>query len=179
MAHLWIPEQQAVGNGEPTWNEWALLPLEGGAVALGPDEGRPARRGGAALLVRSRSAAGEVWFAMCATPAGVHLNGVPLPAGIRALTERDELRVDGWGRVFFSIERLARVEPFPGSERPVRCPRCKLEIAAGAPAVRCPQCTVWHHQSDEFLCWTYAEHCALCPQMTALDAGYRWTPEGL
>jgi hypothetical protein len=145
-----------------------VLPLAAGARALGP-----------ARLLRSRSADGERWLVMCAARASVRLNGVLLRAGIRVLRDRDELQVDGFGRVYFSTEQLARVEPFAPGERAAVCPRCKQAIAAGSPAVCCPQCGVWYHQSDEFPCWTYAPRCVLCPQPTALDAGYRWTPEGL
>jgi hypothetical protein len=113
-------------------------------------------------------------------PSSVRVNGAPLDLGIRVLADRDELRVGG-ARVFFSTETRAAIEPYPGSERTVLCPRCKLQMMAGTPAVRCPKCHVWHHQSaepDGLPCWTYTEHCAAdCDQPTALDAGFRWTPE--
>ena len=60
----------------------------------------------------------------------------------------------------------------------------ELELAAqlgrfaGTPAVQCPACGRWFHQSAELPCWTYSDHC-LCPQPTALDCGYQWTPHGL
>ena len=113
----------------------------------------------------------------------VRVNGMPLDLGIHVLRDRDELRV-GNTRAFFSAESLAVVEPFPGSERPTLCPRCKLEIEAGKAAVRCPKCRVWHHQCpgepDKLGCWLYSEKCAAdCGQPTALDAGFRWTPEDL
>ena len=44
-------------------------------------------------------------------------------------------------------------------------------------AVRCPQCGIWYHQHDQLPCWTYAPACGFCPQSTALDAGFAWTPE--
>jgi len=132
----------------------------------------------AALLLRSRTDQGEVWLAMSATPAGVALNGAPLHAGIHVLADRDEIRVAGLGRVFFSTEQLARVVPFPGAGTPAFCPRCKQEVAADSPAVRCPACQRWYHQSDEYPCWTYTEQC-LCGHPTALDAGFQWTPNGL
>jgi len=81
--------------------------------------------------------------------------------------------------MFFSTELLAGVTPYPGSERPILCARCKAEIATASPAVRCPRCGAWHHQSDELPCWTYAERCSVCDQPTALDAGFAWTPEEL
>jgi hypothetical protein len=179
MAQLWMQDQSSGA-------EWVVMPLSEGAFALAPGDAlpvRPRRAGtdcvGAALLLCSRGPEGEAWLVMGATQAGVRLNGAPLRTGVRVLQDRDELDVDGLGRVFFSEERLVRVEPFPGGERPVFCPRCKQAISAGSASVQCPQCRVWHHQCDDLPCWTYAERCALCDQPTALDAGYRWTPEEL
>jgi hypothetical protein len=134
----------------------------------------------AALLLRSRTDEGETWLVISATATGVALNGEPLHAGIRVLADRDELRITGLGRVFFSTEQLARVTPFPGADKSTFCPRCKQEIAPGSPAVRCPSstCQRWYHQSDEYPCWTYTEKC-LCGHPTALDAGFQWTPNEL
>jgi hypothetical protein len=168
MAHLWQSRVRHVANGE-TICSWCVVPLSGGAMAVG-----------SALLLRCRDAAGETWLIMDARPPRVHLNGSSLTTGIHVLHDRDEIcGIPGVGRMFFSTEVLARVEPYPGAERPASCPRCKQPITAGTPAVRCPGCGVWYHQSEDFPCWTYSETCALCPQLTALDAGYRWTPESL
>lgn len=211
MAHLWVREiedhpgagvsphpdetsllwPQVVANGpdsaellrrgEARSAEWAVTPLDGGAVALGGDTDGPdeSQRGGSALLLRSRRGAEEIWLVMSTSPRGVRLNGAPLSTGIRVLADRDELQLDGRGRFFFSTERLVRIETYGAGERPVVCPRCKLPIEVGTLAVCCPQCAVWHHQSVDSPCWIYSEHCALCPQPTPLDCGYRWTPEGL
>jgi len=141
------------------------VPLDGEARALGSAEIR-----------RHPTAEGAVWILI--GPPTVRVNGSALDAGIRVLRDRDELRTGG-SRTFFSTESLPVIVPFPDSERPTFCPRCKLVIAAGTPAVCCPQFNVWHHQSDEFPCWTYAERCALCDQPTALDGDFRWTPEEL
>ncbi len=173
MPHLWR-EDRSLETGEP---EWVVQPLDDeAAVPLGALSA--ADTGAAALLLRSRTDQGELWLAMSATPAGVALNGAPLLTGIRALVDRDEIRVAGLGRVFFSTERLACVAPFPGADTPTFCPRCKQAIAAGSPAVRCPACQRLYHQSGEYPCWTYAATC-LCGHSTALDAGFRWTPNGL
>jgi hypothetical protein len=135
-----------------------------------------------ALLLRSRTDQGETWLVMNATLAsaagGVALNGVPLHAGIRVLADRDEIRIEGLGRVFFSTEELACVASFPGADTPTFCPRCKQEVTAGSPAVRCPACQRWYHQSDEYPCWTYTAQC-LCGHPTAMDTSYWWTPNGL
>ena len=137
---------------------------------------------------------GEVLLCPCATPsrdpkwtllapavAKVHINDAPLENGIRVLADRDAIRIADLSAMYFSMERLARIEPFP-DEKNVFCPRDKTLISAGDPAVCCPQCGVWHHEraAEGEGCWTYAETCALCDQSTDLDsAGFRWTPEGL
>jgi len=128
-----------------------------------------------AQLLRRPTPAGDAWV-LVGMPA-VRVNGSPLAAGIRVLRDRDELVVGG-SRVFFSTESLAAIEPFAGDEA-VSCPRCGLGIPPRSPAVLCPHCRVYHHQSDELPCWTYTEHCATCDQSTALEAGFRWTPEAL
>jgi len=168
MAHLWR-EDQFLGLAEPAW---VVQPLDGeAAVPLG---GASA----AALLLRSRSDEGESWLALSATPSGVALNGAPLRARIRVLADRDEIRIRGFGRVFFSTEELACIVPFAGTPTTTYCPRCKLVLAPGWPAVRCPSCRRWYHQSHEYPCWTYTAQC-LCGHPTALDAGFQWTPNGL
>jgi hypothetical protein len=102
---------------------------------------------------------------------------MPVPSGIRVLSHRDELRLTGVaGRAFFSLEGFARVDPFAGVEGS-RCPRCQQPIELETPAVCCPQCRVWHHESEEFSCWTYSATCALCNQPTEFEAGFRWTPD--
>jgi len=154
MAHLWTYET----------SNWAALPLAGDEFTLLP-----------ALRVQ-RAAACDAWVVV--GPPAVHVNGVALDTGIRVLRDRDELRAGG-RRAFFSTESLAVVAAFPGAERAVSCPRCKLEIVADSPAVRCPKCDVWHHQTDELPCFTYRERCTLCDQPSALDGGFRWTPEEL
>jgi hypothetical protein len=151
MAHLWTP-----GSGAETW---VATPLAGDSAAFG---------------LRRSGGEPECWVAI--GPPAVHVNGVALDVGIRVLRDRDELRV-GDARAYYSSESLPVVVAFPGAERPVFCPRCQQEIPPQSAAVRCPACGVWHHQTDELPCWTYAEHCALCDQPTALDGGFRWSPE--
>ena len=161
MAHVWMQAPVA----QPDAGGWSPVPLADDAPPIHP----------AMLLRRSRTEP-DVWVVI-GSPT-VHANGVPLDAGIRVLRDRDELRVDGH-RTFFSTETLATVASFPGGDRAVFCPRCKLQIAPESAAVRCPRCGVWHHQSEELPCWTYAERCTLCDQASRLDAGFGWTPEDL
>lgn len=117
------------------------------------------------------------WTLLGGREASLRVNGHPLALGIRILRDRDEVSIAGQ-RCFFSMEELARVVAFPGLAQPACCPRCKQRVEPGDLAVACPRCHAWHHQSEEFPCWTYDSTCALCQlQATALDAGYSWTPE--
>jgi hypothetical protein len=159
MAHLWTLDDS---------NEWRARPL----VNATPE----VIAGGVTLLRRSREAT-DVWTLVSAS-AALRLNGAPVPLGLAVLEDRDEIRLPGV-TAWFSTETLAQVEPFPESVARGVCPRCKQTIATGSPAVRCPSCGLWHHESEEFPCWTYADTCAGCGHATALDAGFRWTPEDL
>jgi hypothetical protein len=163
MPHIW---RRDVPLDDPT-NGWSASVLEADAVVL---PGAPA-----AVLRRHRGSAGESWVLLA--PPSVRVNGIAVDAGMRVLRDRDEL-VAGGERCFFSSELLAVVVPMPAAERAVICPRCLLEIVPGSPAVRCPRCSVWHHQTDEYPCWAYSPTCSLCQQPSALGAGFQWTPEG-
>jgi len=119
------------------------------------------------------------WIMLAGRRIAVRVNGQPLALGIRALRDKDEI-VAGGHRLFFSTEELARVTPFPGMERSVFCPRCKQKLEPGDPAVCCPLCRAWSHQSEILPCWQYAPTCALCQQQsTALDAEFNFNPANL
>jgi hypothetical protein len=173
LAHLWIWTTDG-------WAAW-LLSGEPAVLLPGPD-GRvqpscaPATRSSDATL---RCVAGEParWALLAPPRSGVSVNGRPVPTGLRLLRDRDEIRLRGCDPIYFSSETLARIASFPGLGRPVYCPRCKDVIEAQSPAVRCPACSLWHHQRPDRACWTYAPTCACCDQPTPLDAGYRWLPE--
>jgi hypothetical protein len=161
MAHLWNPN----GSGE-----WKLTMLTDDEFALVD----------ASLMVRRVGKRSDEWALVSSAHQDARVNGIRVMVGLTILSDRDEIRPAGGPTWFFSTETQARVEPFPGSEARGLCPRCQLPIAQGTPAVRCPGCGLWYHQSDEFPCWTYAPQCTACPQPTELDAGFRWTPpEGL
>ena len=163
MAHLWI--QQAA--------EWFVIPIE--------EELRLAALPGSAVrgaMVRSTGSRQD-WHLLADEASGVAVNGYGLSGGMRTLQDRDEIRVPGTGSLFFSTERLAAIESLPETARDVCCPRCRQTVSPGTPAVRCPGCGVWHHASTELACWTYAPGCAMCGQLTAMDAGYQWTPEAI
>jgi hypothetical protein len=178
MPHIWTTNAEG---------EWAMQSLAGEAcltvsaahdVRLTSPTGQPDV---AEVRILPPDAAGvsPAWTLLGAREASLRVNGLPLLLGIRALRDRDEVSFAGH-RCFFSTEELARLEPFPGLAQPAYCPRCKQKVEPGEPAIACPRCRAWHHQSERFPCWTYDTVCALCQmQTTALDAGYSWTPEGL
>ena len=169
---------------------WEEMPLSAdgyviSAVTLAPipDEGPPVLPLNCAILRRCDTDSGPRWALLAPPGAKLHFNGDSLRLGIGVLRDRDEIRIeDPQGnsrRYFFSTEELARVETLPPVPS-AACPRCKLALMPGDPAVRCPTCGVWHHQTDDRPCWTYAERCAACQsQPTDLAASYRWTPEEL
>ena len=175
MAHLWI---------HSSLEGWTVRPLAAdrftlSADAAAPAPGRPVddkSTGGVVLRRAADGDAGETWL-LLASPREVWVNGSQLDVGARVLRDKDEIRLRGAAPMFFSTEVLAQVAAFPGFARPVHCPRCRQVIEAGALAVYCPGCHMWHHQSVGCECWTYAPTCAVCDQTTALDADYRWKPE--
>ena len=126
------------------------------------------------------------WLLISPPGLDIRVNGIRL-TGLKRLHHRDEIRVAGVGRFYFSTERLAREEPFPGhpegsgATRKMLCGRCKSPIRKGDTVIQCPECGLWHHQSRESgrLCWTYASHCSGCACSTEILDRYRWCPDGL
>jgi hypothetical protein len=175
MAVLWAPDADG---------QWAALPLDDAtSLDLSATPPRRLSRGpraaGPAAPVVLVPASGTSWALVWGPERRIRINGIPQAAGLRVLEDRDEIRIAGVGSVFFSTESLARVEPFPGADRPVPCARSKIPIEKGTPAVKCPRCGVWYLMTDDAPAWTYDAHCAFCPQPTALSAGFQWTPEEL
>ncbi len=175
MAHLWIETGDQPAPAQP--GEWHLVPLTGSELPLARI---PPERERSGILVSGGGPAGRAeWHLVARAESGIRVNGMEIPGGIRVLADQDEIRVPGLGTLFFSTEQLAAVESLPELSSPVSCPRCRQGIEPGLSAVRCPSCGIWHHGSTELPCWTYAPGCAMCGHPTALDAGYRWTPEAL
>lgn len=180
MAHVWVEDTEG--------RDWTVWPLHDDAAGLAPsplarwlgteDDAELPR----AQVARHGEGREEEWI-LLACPGIARVNGSPLLLGTRVLRDRDEIVLhagDRTMRCFFSTERLPRPEPFPSDRSGVRCARCKDFIAAGDPAVRCPNCDLWHHQIEGGRkCWTYLSGCASCGHPTQLDGQYRWTPEGL
>ena len=182
MAHMWVQLGDEVG-------EWVIVSLDnnGEAFLLTGDPSAPVvaygdKRGkrGGAYIIRHRNLDGSESYQLFASAAAdVHVNGSLVALGTKVLKDKDEIRVGKSRPMLFSTERQARVKNFPGIGKPAMCPRCKQEIQMGTPAVRCPNCGVWYHQTDELPCWTYSQRCSLCPHSTSLEAGFSWTPETL
>ena len=184
MAHLWLHQQ----SQKPPWailllDEYSKVFLVGDAGNTPRIVCNPANSDSLfGCLIRQSGPGGKDWWVFAATvDSPVYVNGVLLSLGLRVLRDRDEIRIGLSTPLFFSYESLAQIESFPGGPKPTKCPRCQQEIASDTPAVRCPQCSIWYHQNPktELPCWTYSKTCAKCTQVTQIEAGYRWTPEGL
>lgn len=175
MAHLWTIDD--VGA-------WAAMSLDADVLLLA-DSGltrvagaaEALRAASSAMLHRDGRGAHARWTLLVPPHAPILVNGAPVPLGIVALADRDEIRLAPGSRMFFSTETLATVEPYPADSPRGFCPRCKQRIEPGSAAVKCPACGLWHHASGALPCWTYGENCAACPQATSLEAGFGWTPE--
>jgi len=186
MSLIWMEDAQAGWTPHQLTARRYRLSAQGLVEAPADAEPDGPQQPEASLCCGSGDAAR--WALLAAPEAGAMVNGTPLCVGIRVLHDRDELVFrspggSGSRRFYFSVESVARVEPFPGESDATTCPRCRKKFKHGQPAVRCPnpKCGVWHHQMPEegLPCWTYAQTCAACPQPTATDAGYLWTPEEL
>ena len=179
MPHLWIRDTDGL---------WCIAPLEQELYSIGIG-----RNGVVELVIGNKDnytiiarhqtgQARAAWILMVAPERTVRINGAPMPAGIRVLQDRDHVQLHERSiavSLFYSSELIPRPDVFPGTAQPCFCPRCKQAIEANTPAVRCPGCAVWYHQSDEYPCWTYSASCALCPQKTDLEAGFAFSPEDL
>jgi hypothetical protein len=166
---------------------WRARPLAGDAFDLASD--RTARlatlpelqRAGGPLLVRhwddARNA--EAWLLLAPPNKSVRVNGRRVANGISMLRHKDCVEFDAQ-RLFLSLERLARVEPFAApAGKLVLCPRCRQPIEPHSPSVCCPLCHVAYHQTADLPCFRYAPKCALCPQPTDLGDTLTWTPEDI
>lgn len=186
MAHLFC-KAHSRSRANARDEGWVVLMLDAAGVLLSPSPpvalhapvARDRVEGALDVLVVRDESRDDAWVLLAATHRGVEINGLPLNEGIRVLAHGDEVRIAGEGTFFYSTETLPAITAFPG--RDSACMRCKLLLAPGKPAVRCPVCTIWHHQSaeDGLTCWTGFERCANCGHTTAMDEGYRFSPEDL
>ena len=179
MAHLWVRDAGSWGAHKLVAEHIDLASFAPPALATSSPAHQAANppASGSVCLVQTTAGASRVWVLIAPPNSYVRVNGRTPCAGLCALADRDEIRIGDGRQYYFSTESLAVVEPFPGSERPTFCGRCRQQIEPGAVAVRCPACKVWYNQSPEFPCWTYAKTCAFCNHPTALDSGFAWAPE--
>ena len=189
MAHIWVHQKSSsVDNSSSTTRTWF-------PIRLNPDEGLVFTKTGIisshhrqnykdeelGSIMHSRNGDQDYWV-LLSSSKDLYVNCDPLTLfKICVLKDRDEIRHTGYWRVYINFEEFAVIEPFPGSQNELFCPRCKQNISAKDPAVRCPNCKTWYHQSiaEELECWTYSEKCSLCDQKTDLNGTFRWTPEGV
>jgi hypothetical protein len=179
MAHLWI-------QVESGWSPFPLAADPAGRVdrSAKTSPGSACLAGdyplGTAALLCSQAEPGrDSWALVAPSNVTLRVNGFPVGSGLRVLRDRDAIQLDDLPVVFYSGEEPAAVQPFPGSPQATFCVRCKTETQPGRPAVRCPGCKSWYHQSDELGCWTIANVCFLCGKATALDGALTWSPEDL
>lgn len=152
-------------------------------VAAGPQNEIPPEETGP-VLMRSASPGSADYVLLAPVTARVRINGDPLRLGVRVLDDKDAIQFGADEVHLYSTERIARVEPFAGDSTRGVCPRCRQRIEPGTPAVRCPSCGIWHHQTADSPCWTGYEHepfptCAMDDQPATLGGELRWVPEFL
>ncbi len=176
MAHLWIWDSSqwtVMQLGNVPFRLSALRPSAAAPGTAPPSEAE------SLLVPRVDQQTSNSWVLVAGECSEVRVNGGLPTAGIRALRDRDEIRLPGAEPFYFSTECLAKVVPFAGSGSAAFCPRCKQALEPAHPSVKCPGCGIVYHESEDLPCWTYSETCALCPQPTDMEAGYRWSPEDL
>jgi hypothetical protein len=167
---------------DPERGDWQQHPL-GSPAGIGFDDqgrftaGPPADKILARLHPFSDSYGKQRW-AMIVFDKGnrvLHLNGMT-PFSLHVLQDRDELSAAGQ-KLYFSSEQVVQIEKFElaKGQQPLNCPRCKDVIEAGTPAVKCPACGLWFHESEELglTCWSYDAKC-LCGHST--KGGEGWKP---
>jgi hypothetical protein len=163
MAHIWLQNEA---------REWA-------AHLLMDDEGSPesSRVPSDVHFLKTKADNQENWIVIAGDGSDISINGIPLFLGIHVLRDRDEIRWSREGFGFYSSEELASVVSFPQADRKIFCPRCKQKIVPETPAVQCPNCGIWYHQSQEFPCYSYTPNCAICARKTNLGGEFEWIPE--
>jgi hypothetical protein len=175
MSHLWKREADGA---------WAVVPLADRTYHL--TQGLPASPAdapadsvtpsGVRLVCVPGSDRNPRWALLAAPSARVTINDQPLALGLRVLRDKDKIRLGSRLSVYFSAERLAVPEAFPGLPRTVTCPRCQQPINEGDRAVCCPQCATWVHYTEPLPCWPYATTCPACDQRTDAGDSYSWSP---
>lgn len=176
MAHLW--SQQIDHAWVPIPLDADLFDLATAAPMAMAASAVTSLLTSSAMLRRAGEGTSAVWALLAHPDAAVLVNGTAARLGVVVLSDRDEIRLPDAAPLYFSLEQLAEIVPFPAGGRGF-CPRCKDPLDPGAPAVACPGCGLWHHQSEKRTCWTSGERCNACAHLTTLDTGFQWTPEEL
>ena len=173
MAQLWMQTDS---------KRWGYYPLEAQAFSLSAlppsplDPGEPAGETSATeTTLLSRTSQGD-WVLMTGKARRAWVNGMPVALGVRVLRHQDRITVEDVGTAFLSTETLPCIESFPEDAAPGSCPRCRLAIEVGSPAVQCG-CGIWYHESEEFPCFSCAPTCVFCDRTAELGSGFRWLPE--
>ena len=99
--------------------------------------------------------------------------------GLKVLENKDEISSQfstNGKRIwfYFSTESLPMKIYFE-SDHPTFCIRCKLKIGKGEEVVKCPQCDLIYHESNDKKCWSYDGKCAGCSRSTKME--YSWKPD--
>ncbi len=175
MAYIWFRDDD---------RQWLVVPLTEQSLDI---EGSPPKlvkathsktaKARSVIVVPTNGEGRDVsWSVLWGRSKKIKVNGLRMATGIRALMHGDEIKVGDNRPIYFSAESLARIETFEGSEEPMVCPRCKQTIEPGAAVVRCPGCSVIHHETDELNCWSFAPKCSMCDNPTGIDEGFQWVP---
>jgi hypothetical protein len=189
MAHLWELDREG---------RWSARPLGAFPTMLAADlrdlmhtvwfAQRDDRPDYAVSVVRADAAAGPAWVLTAGAKADVQVNGRRMAGRLRVLTDGDDIWIgafwQGSQRFVFAADSPPFVVTYYGAdfmtdagEQPP-CARCGRRIGMGTPAVECPTCHAWHHESPDARCWTRSTTCSSCQQATDLSAPFRWRPGG-
>lgn len=187
MAHLWIKAASSKAQSDAgDARNWRHIDIDGfvtlNASSIDRCDGSSHRppNGSVLLYPYQKDGPDTTWVLLTPPDCAVQVNEWPLTTGIRALRDRDAIRLPDGETVYFSTEALPRIEAF-SIDAEMHCVRCKRPIVRGSPAVRCT-CGVWHHEdpANDRACFTYSAKCAVCDQSTNLESlEFSWSPEEL
>ena len=177
MAYLWARDK------DRTWSAISLSddPLEIGQsrpMKLRPEDHPLGREDGVVLFSAEDAYKERTWTLIWGAGRTVRINGYVIHTGLRTLTHGDEITVSTNEPVFFSNETVVRVEIFEGSDKEIFCPRCKKTIETGQSIIRCPECGIAYHTSDDpdKDCWHFGPAC-MCGHSTKNDNELLWVPD--